>query len=178
MRRDCPLIRWLFCSGCFNPRACMRRDTCLRLAVGLHGSFNPRACMRRDIGFDEWNATDLAFQSTRLHEARPEHGGQGGAFHSFQSTRLHEARRHRGRPMQPDQKRFNPRACMRRDEPAAPYPCCRSPFQSTRLHEARRTTTYTNSRCCCFNPRACMRRDLEYTVRGQCDDLVSIHAPA
>ena len=56
-------------------------------------------------------------------------------------------------------KRFNPRACMRRDIRRGLKNRYNFWFQSTRLHEARPFSIKKKFFQQCFNPRACMRRD-------------------
>ncbi len=80
------------------------------------GCFNPRACMRRDEMPAPLLTQSPPFQSTRLHEARPPPPSMLPALPPFQSTRLHEARRP-SPARAASARRFNPRACMRRDLP-------------------------------------------------------------
>ncbi len=65
------------------------------------GCFNPRACMRRDEMPAPLLTQSPPFQSTRLHEARRVESGKGIIPELFQSTRLHEARPEIARNNQP-----------------------------------------------------------------------------
>ena len=76
--------------------------------------FNPRACVRRDELAAIQTDPRVAFQSTRLREARLFTAKGVTWVAEFQSTRLREARHTRENSANPV-KCFNPRACVRRD---------------------------------------------------------------
>ena len=93
MRRDASGAGAKTPRSSFNPRACVRRDGRLRQFAYDLGSFNPRACVRRDLATASRIPLSMAFQSTRLREARRAAVVVGDAHLRFQSTRLREARR-------------------------------------------------------------------------------------
>ena len=99
---------------CFNPRTYMRCDVPGRRGCPLCCCFNPRTYMRCDLGDITKIDWHKVFQSTHLHEVRPEQAKTMAEANEFQSTHLHEVRLRRSLIMTASLS-FNPRTYMRCD---------------------------------------------------------------
>ena len=159
----------------FNPRACGRRDNFVaedtqQYAVSIHAPAGGATRHKTNTPPPVW------FQSTRLREARPSSASGVMRVKRF-NPRACGRRDHRGIKSCQMKLCFNPRACGRRDFKVIPLVTIKQTFQSTRLREARLKWWIPSLWVSGFNPRACGRRDTcHFTVGAK--KRVSIHAPA